>query len=76
MSANIQIWDIGGQAMNNRMIANYLYGAQAILLCYDVTHTLSFQNLEKWMNIVNKVLSSKQSKKNNPYIACVGNKSI
>jgi len=74
VSANIQIWDIGGQAINNRMIANYLYGAQAILLCYDVTHTLSFQNLEKWMNIVNKVLSSKQSKKNNPYIACVGNK--
>ncbi|ORX87389.1 P-loop containing nucleoside triphosphate hydrolase protein [Anaeromyces robustus] len=74
VSANIQIWDIGGQAINNRMISNYLYGAQAILLCYDVTHTLSFQNLEKWLNIINKTLSSKQSKKNNPYIACVGNK--
>jgi len=57
------------------MIANYLYGAHAILFCYDITHALSFQNLEKWLNIVNRVLSSKQSLKNNPYIACVGNKS-
>ncbi|ORX54803.1 P-loop containing nucleoside triphosphate hydrolase protein [Piromyces finnis] len=74
VSVDIQIWDIGGQAINNRMIANYLYGAQAILLCYDVTHTLSFQNLEKCLNIVNKILLSKQSRKNKPYIACVGNK--
>ncbi|ORY41766.1 ras-related protein rab-28-like protein [Neocallimastix californiae] len=46
VTANIQIWDIGGQAINNKMIANYLYGAHAILFCYDITHALSFQNLE------------------------------
>ena len=32
-----QIWDIGGDAMQGRMLDKYVYGANAILLIYDVT---------------------------------------
>ena len=42
----MQIWDIGGQSIGSKMIKNYIYGAQAVLLCYDVTSYTSFQNLE------------------------------
>lgn len=32
-----QVWDIGGQALSSRMVANYVYGCQGALLVYDVT---------------------------------------
>ena len=34
----LQIWDIGGQTIGGKMIGNYIYGAQAVLLCYDITN--------------------------------------
>lgn len=34
------------------MIRNYIYGAQAVLLCYDITNYDSFQNLEDWYRLV------------------------
>ena len=39
----LQIWDIGGQTIGGKMIGNYIYGAQAILICYDITNYQSFQ---------------------------------
>ena len=39
----LQIWDIGGQTIGGKMIGNYIYGAQAVLLCYDITNYQSFQ---------------------------------
>ncbi|DBA84829.1 TPA: Ras-related protein Rab-28 [Trebouxia sp. C0004] len=34
----VQLWDIGGQTIASRMVSNYIYGAQAILLTYDITN--------------------------------------
>ena len=48
----LQIWDIGGQSIGSKMIGNYIYGAQAVLVCYDITNYQSFQNLEDWMKLV------------------------
>ena len=30
----LNVWDIGGQTIGGKMIGNYIYGAQAVLLCY------------------------------------------
>lgn len=37
-SVALQIWDIGGQSIGGKMIGNYIYGANAVLLCYDITN--------------------------------------
>lgn len=66
----MQIWDIGGQSIGSKMIKNYIYGAQAVLLCYDVTSYTSFQNLEDWNRLVTKVFDQGSM----PYVALIGNK--
>ena len=30
--------DIGGQTIGSKMVSNYIYGAQAVLLVYDITN--------------------------------------
>lgn len=44
----LQIWDIGGQSIGSKMVSNYIAGAHAVLLCYDITNYESFANLEDW----------------------------
>jgi GTPase SAR1 family protein len=34
----LQIWDIGGQSIGSKMLGNYIFGSQAILICYDITN--------------------------------------
>jgi len=52
------------------MISNYIYGAQAVLLCYDITNYQSFQNLEDWHNLVARTFRGQTM----PRITLVGNK--
>ena len=68
----IQLWDIGGQSISGKMIGNYIFGAHAVMLCYDVTNYQSFQNLEDWLRLVRKTFASEEKK---PLVALVGNKS-
>lgn len=51
-NVTLQLWDIGGQSIGSKMISNYISGADAILLCYDLTNYDSFCNLEDWYRIV------------------------
>jgi len=67
---SLQIWDIGGQAIGSKMIGKYIFGAQAVLICYDVTNYQSFQNVEEWIKIVKQTFDREPL----PYIALVGNK--
>jgi Ras-related protein Rab-28 len=53
------------------MLSNYISGADAVLLCYDITNYESFANLEDWYRLVLKAFQNKPL----PYIALVGNKS-
>ncbi|KAI8853706.1 RAB28, member ras oncogene family, isoform CRA_a [Chytridium lagenaria] len=46
--------DVGGQTLSSRMTQNYLHGANAIVLVYDVTHIGTFQNLEEWIKLIHK----------------------
>jgi len=66
----LQIWDIGGQTIGGKMIGNYIYGAQAVLLCYDITNYQSFQNLEDWFRLVRRTFQGSAM----PYVTLVGNK--
>ena len=50
-----QLWDVGGSALDGRMLDKYVYGANAILLVYDVSNHDSFENLESWLLACKKV---------------------
>jgi Ras-related protein Rab-28 len=67
----LQVWDIGGQSIGSKMIGNYIYGAQVVLLCYDITNYQSFQNLEDWYRLVRRTFGTRAL----PYVALIGNKS-
>ena len=54
MHVALQIWDIGGQTIGGKMIGNYIYGAQAVMLCYDISNYQSFQDLEDWYRLVQR----------------------
>mmetsp|Transcript_15846 Transcript_15846/g.49055 ORF Transcript_15846/g.49055 Transcript_15846/m.49055 type:complete len:97 (+) Transcript_15846:279-569(+) len=66
----MQIWDIGGQSIGSKMIDNYLCGAQAVLLCYDITNYESFANLEDWHHLVSRTFGNETM----PFIGLVANK--
>ncbi|OWZ06314.1 Ras family GTPase [Phytophthora megakarya] len=66
----LQIWDIGGQSIGGKMLKNYIYGAQGVLLVYDITNYESFQNLEDWYRLVRRTFDDGHM----PYVALVGNK--
>ncbi|RYH03774.1 hypothetical protein EON65_46985 [archaeon] len=53
------------------MITNYIAGADAVLLCYDITNYDSFANLEDWYRLVLKTFHDKTL----PFLVLVGNKS-
>jgi len=48
----MQLWDIGGQSIGSRSVKQYIAGAHAVLLCYDITNYESFANLEDWFRLV------------------------
>jgi Ras-related protein Rab-28 len=67
----LQIWDIGGQTIGGKMLKNYIFGAHAVILVYDITNYESFQNLEDWYRLVRRTFDDGRL----PYVALVGNKS-
>jgi len=66
----LSIWDIGGQTIGSKMITKYIYGANAVLFCYDITAYQTFQNLEDWLLLVRRTFQNEPL----PYMALVGNK--
>nr|ABD65442.1 Rab28 [Suberites domuncula] len=71
VNVTLQVWDIGGQAIGGKMLENYIFGAHAVLLVYDITNYSSFENLDDWLAAVTKVFTEKESL---PHIALVANK--
>jgi Ras-related protein Rab-28 len=64
----LQLWDIGGQSIGSKMVSNYISGAHAVLLCYDITNYESFADLEDWYRIVVNTFKTTTM----PYVALVG----
>ncbi|OXB62138.1 hypothetical protein ASZ78_007841, partial [Callipepla squamata] len=71
LNVTLQVWDVGGQTIGGKMLDKYIYGAQGILLVYDITNCQSFENLEDWYNVVKKVTEESEIQ---PLVALVGNK--
>lgn len=48
-AVKLQIWDTAGQERFRTITSAYYRGAMGILLVYDVTDELSFNNIRNWM---------------------------
>ncbi|KAJ1445142.1 P-loop containing nucleoside triphosphate hydrolase protein [Pelagophyceae sp. CCMP2097] len=66
----LQLWDIGGQSISSKMIHNYIFGAHAVLLCYDITNYDSFANLEDWYRVVRATFKNDDM----PFVGIIANK--
>ncbi|XP_076794547.1 ras-related protein Rab-28 isoform X4 [Arvicanthis niloticus] len=73
LNVTLQVWDIGGQTIGGKMLDKYIYGAQGILLVYDITNYQSFENLEDWYSVVKTVSEESETE---PLVALVGNKNL
>jgi len=71
VSVLLQIWDIGGQSLAANMLANYLFGAHAVLFVYDVMNTTTFENLGDWIETVKRLTKNYEKQ---PFLALIGNK--
>ncbi|KAK7137471.1 hypothetical protein R3I94_013198 [Phoxinus phoxinus] len=71
LNVALQVWDIGGQTIGGKMLDKYIYGAQGVLLVYDITNSQSFENLEDWLNMVRKASEESDTQ---PAISLIGNK--
>merc|ERR1719174_3418856 len=43
-----------GQSIGGKMVTNYIHGAHAVCLVYDITNYQSFQHLEDWFFLVKR----------------------
>lgn len=68
----LSVHDIGGQTLGGPMLDKYLYGADGILLIYDITNYSSFENLDDWYQTAQKFCNNSNK---NIFFALVGNKS-
>jgi Ras-related protein Rab-1A len=64
----VKIWDTAGQEKFKSLTRNFYKNSQGVLICYDVTNRLSFQNIETWVNSV------KDNSSSNIKMVLVGNK--
>uniref|UniRef100_A0AAZ3RFT7 Ras-related protein Rab-28 n=1 Tax=Oncorhynchus tshawytscha TaxID=74940 RepID=A0AAZ3RFT7_ONCTS len=71
LNVTLQVWDIGGQSIGGKMLDKYVYGAQGVLLVYDITNYQSFENLEDWYGMVKKANEESDVQ---PVVSLVGNK--
>lgn len=55
---SLHIWDTGGTEHYSGMQPLYLRGAVVVLLCYDMTNRLSFENLLYWKDLATNVKSA------------------
>eukprot|EP01012_Entosiphon_sulcatum_P008234 TRINITY_DN1439_c0_g1_i1.p1 TRINITY_DN1439_c0_g1~~TRINITY_DN1439_c0_g1_i1.p1 ORF type:complete len:187 (+),score=42.17 TRINITY_DN1439_c0_g1_i1:101-661(+) len=53
-SAELYIFDIGGQQIYSRIIEQYLEGMSWFIVVYDVTNKESFDNCNKWVELCRK----------------------
>lgn len=55
----LQIWDIAGQERFKFLRTRYYIGAVGVILVYDVTNKLTFQNLNNWGSEFQKQIGTK-----------------
>ena len=45
----VTIWDTAGQERFRTLTSSYYRGAQAVIICYDVTRQETFDSLDQWL---------------------------
>ncbi|XP_034254226.1 ras-related protein Rab-28-like [Thrips palmi] len=50
--ATIQLWDVGGSALDGKMLDKYIFGAHVVIYVIDVTSSSTLDNLGQWMQAV------------------------
>jgi small GTP-binding protein len=51
----LQIWDMGGQRLFERIKEHYLIGANAGLIVFDLTRRPTFEHLENWLEDIKRL---------------------
>ena len=67
----LKLWDISGKAMHGRMLDKYIFGADAVMLVYDVTNSTTFESLQDWLEMCRVCLAGAERR---PSYALVANK--
>lgn len=62
------IWDLAGQVKYQNIRGSYFMGAKGVMLVYDVTNRLSFDELNQWMDEFHRTVNEQTP------IILVGNK--
>jgi small GTP-binding protein len=57
----LQVWDTAGQERFRTLTAAYFRGANGIILVYDITQELSFDQLSGWLKSIQEVYHSTSS---------------
>ena len=67
-TVKIQIWDTAGQDRFRSITKNYYKGSHGIILIYDITNPITFENITHWVSQVREEASK------NVVIYLIGNK--
>ena len=67
-TVKIQIWDTAGQDRFRSITKNYYKGSHGIILIYDITNPITFENITHWVSQVREEASQ------NVVIYLIGNK--
>merc|ERR1712183_177120 len=58
----LQIWDTAGQERFRTITSAYYRGADGIILVYDITDKESFNNVDDWLDEVNRYVNERTCK--------------
>jgi len=50
----LQIWDTAGQERFRTITSSYYRGAHGVVMVYDITNPITFTNISRWLEEVNK----------------------
>lgn len=60
-SVRFELYDVGGQSLAASMLGKYLFDADCIIFCYDVTNSASFESVVDWMSVVKRLRTNEKA---------------
>ena len=77
-NVSLKLWDVGGSALPPggagggplRMLDKYLYGADAVVLVYDVSNYDSFENLQEWLAACKTAVKNNKAGRGRDSLGC------